>query len=410
MFYIYNEKEKKTLGQFFSYLRLNKDIATIDIYKDICSKKVYYEIEKGIPKQNDEYYDQILQRLNLNLYPIEQLSEWLNSYLPLLYHACEYMNQEEIQDLYTDYLQFFKDRKQYFVYEQYDQIFNYLFRYYKDSTYLNSEEIKDVFHLLPIIEEQLQILLIEVVSLSNWNYVGDYELFDEIFKWSEKFQDNVIVMYYQADQYKLKVKYLMALNIYEKIEKQSQDNPYRLIRALSGKFSIYKDIDKEKAEETIPLLLNIMKDKPLPNRTKKAQYYNIGMFYYLHKQYDQAKDYFRMSIKIKIDYANLLMLSSSCSEIGDELPDELDNFEGDMTRYVYVDYFKIKKQKPNEKELETFIMRKVMKELKKECFTEPAWNMFERELARLNKTTRNYALLNEYHHLKKKYCKDSYGS
>ena len=52
MFYIYNEKEKKTLGQFFSYLRLNKDIATIDIYKNICSKKVYYEIEKGIPKKN----------------------------------------------------------------------------------------------------------------------------------------------------------------------------------------------------------------------------------------------------------------------------------------------------------------------------------------------------------------------
>lgn len=408
MLHIYNEKEKKTLGQFFSYLRLNKDIATIDIYKNICSKKVYYEIEKGIPKQNDEYYDQILQRLNLNFYPIDPLSEWLNSYLPLLYHACEYMNQEEIQDLYTDYLQFFKDRKQYFVYEQYDQIFNYLFRYYKDSTYLNSEEIKDVFHLLPIIEEQLQILLIEVVSLSNWNYVGDYKLFDQIFKWCEKYQDNVILKYYQTYQYKLKTKYLIALNIYEEIEKQSKDNPYRLIRALSGKFSIYKDIDNDKAEETIPLLLNASNDKSLPNRTKKALYYNIGMFYYLHKQYDQAKDYFRMSIKIKKDYANLLMLSSSCSEIGDELPDELDDFEGDMTRYVYVDYFKIKKQKTNEKELESFIMRKVMKELKKECFTEPAWNMFERELARLNKITRNYALLNEYQHLKNKYCKDSY--
>ena len=408
MFYIYNEKEKKTLGQFFSYLRLNKDIATIDIYKNICSKKVYYEIEKGIPKQNDEYYDQILQRLNLNFYPIDSLSEWLNSYLPLLYHACEYMNQEEIQDLYTDYLQFFKDRKQYFVYEQYDQIFNYLFRYYKDSTYLNSEEIKDVFHLLPIIEEQLQILLIEVVSLSNWNYVGDYKLFDQIFKWCEKYQDNVILKYYQTYQYKLKTKYLIALNIYEEIEKQSKDNPYRLIRALSGKFSIYKDIDNDKAEEMIPLLLNILNDKSVSNRTKQVQYYNIGMFYYLHKQYDQAKDYFRMSIKIKKDYANLLMLSSSCSEIGDELPDELDDFEGDMTRYVYVDYFKIKKQKTNEKELESFIMRKVMKELKKECFTEPAWNMFERELARLNKITRNYALLNEYQHLKNKYCKDSY--
>lgn len=408
MFYIYNEKEKKTLGQFFSYLRLNKDIATIDIYKNICSKKVYYEIEKGIPKQNDEYYDQILQRLNLNFYPIDSLSEWLNSYLPLLYHACEYMNQEEIQDLYTDYLQFFKDRKQYFVYEQYDQIFNYLFRYYKDSTYLNSEEIKDVFHLLPIIEEQLQILLIEVVSLSNWNYVGDYKLFDEIFKWCEKYKENVIVMYYRASFCELKLQYIKALNIYEEIEKQSKDNPYRLIRALSGKFSIYKDIDNDKAEETIPLLLNASNDKSLPNRTKKALYYNIGMFYYLHKQYDQAKDYFRMSIKIKKDYANLLMLSSSCSEIGDELPDELDDFEGDMTRYVYVDYFKIKKQKTNEKELESFIMRKVMKELKKECFTEPAWNMFERELARLNKITRNYALLNEYQHLKNKYCKDSY--
>lgn len=408
MFYIYNEKEKKTLGQFFSYLRLNKDIATIDIYKNICSKKVYYEIEKGIPKQNDEYYDQILQRLNLNFYPIDPLSEWLNSYLPLLYHACEYMNQEEIQDLYTDYLQFFKDRKQYFVYEQYDQIFNYLFRYYKDSTYLNSEEIKDVFHLLPIIEEQLQILLIEVVSLSNWNYVGDYKLFDEIFKWCEKYKENVIVMYYRASFCELKLQYIKALNIYEEIEKQSKDNSYRLIRALSGKFSIYKDIDNDKAEETIPLLLNASNDKSLPNRTKKALYYNIGMFYYLHKQYDQAKDYFRMSIKIKKDYANLLMLSSSCSEIGDELPDELDDFEGDMTRYVYADYFKIKKQKTNEKELESFIMRKVMKELKKECFTEPAWNMFERELVRLNKITRNYALLNEYQHLKNKYCKDSY--
>ena len=408
MLHIYNEKEKKTLGQFFSYLRLNKDVATIDIYKNICSKKVYYEIEKGIPKQNDEYYDQILQRLNLNFYPIDPLSEWLNSYLPLLYHACEYMNQEEIQDLYTDYLQFFKDKKQYFVYEQYDQIFNYLFRYYKDSTYLNSEEIKDVFHLLPIIEEQLQILLIEVVSLSNWNYVGDYKLFDEIFKWCEKYKENVIVMYYRASFCELKLQYIKALNMYEEIEKQSKDNSYRLIRALSGKFSIYKDIDNDKAEETIPLLLNASNDKSLPNRTKKALYYNIGMFYYLHKQYDQAKDYFRMSIKIKKDYANLLMLSSSCSEIGDKLPDELDDFEGDMTRYVYVDYFKIKKQKTNEKELESFIMRKVMKELKKECFTEPAWNMFERELARLNKITRNYALLNEYQHLKNKYCKDSY--
>ena len=53
-------------------------------------------------------------------------------------------------------------------------------------------------------------------------------------------------------------------------------------------------------------------------------------------------------------------------------------------------------------------MRKVMKELKKECFTEPSWNMFERELVRLNKKTRNYSILNEYLNLKNMYCKDSY--
>lgn len=408
MFYIYNEKEKKTLGQFFSYLRLNKDIATIDIYKNICSKKVYYEIEKGIPKKNDEYYDQILQRLNLNFYPIDPLSEWLNSYLPLLYHACEYMNQEEIQDLYTDYLQFFKDRKQYFVYEQYDQIFNYLFRYYKDSTYLNSEEIKDVFHLLPIIEEQLQILLIEVVSLSNWNYVGDYKLFDQIFKWCEKYKENVIVMYYRASFYELKLQYIKALNIYEEIEKQSKDNPYRLIRALSGKFSIYKDIDNDKAEEMIPLLLNILNDKSVSNRTKQVQYYNIGMFYYLHKQYDQAKDYFRMSTEVNLNCANLLMLSATCCEIDEELPDALEDYIDNISRYVYIEYFKLKKHKSNEKELKSFIIRNVMKELKKECFTEPSWNMFERELVRLNKKTRNYSILNEYLNLKNMYCKDSY--
>ena len=102
------------------------------------------------------------------------------------------------------------------------------------------------------------------------------------------------------------------------------------------------------------------------------------------------------------------MLSATCCEIDEELPDALEDYIDNISRYVYIEYFKLKKHKSNEKELESFIMRNVMKELKKECFTEPSWNMFERELVRLNKKTRNYSILNEYLNLKNMYCKDSY--
>lgn len=394
---IYTKQEKERLGEIFKYLRITQNKSIIECTSTICSEYLIKEIEKGNIKSNDEIYDDLIKCYGYDFIEMTELFDWLNNYIPKIYHACDYMDEKQIDDLYNEYIHFFKNKESYIGYHQYYTLFKYLFSYYKDDSYIKKEEIEDGLKLIEVIENELKILLLEVMHVSNWNDVGDYELYDEIVNYVDKFKDNTIIKYYYACVQMSKYDVILKFKILNELQTQiEKTNLFRIYKVKYGIFVVNVDTNEKNALEMIYNFNEIIDNKLLSKKLRYNICYSIGNFYYMKKNYCDAYKYFKKSYKISQSNYSLLFYSECAIQIGNELSDDLLNYNNIQGDGIYTYYFRKIKEKSKYKELEKFIMKEVMKQLKKERFIEPFWTLFERELNRLNKITRNYSIMSKF--------------
>ena len=86
------------------------------------SKTTFAKMSRGEIVKSDRCYDEFLRFFNLSYVKIEDFERWLYEYLKRLDKALQYNNQEEIKQLYDEYINYLYNHKNEVIYEQYHYV------------------------------------------------------------------------------------------------------------------------------------------------------------------------------------------------------------------------------------------------------------------------------------------------
>ena len=392
---MYTNFEKEKLGKTFQYYRNKMNVKWQEISKKSKMSKTYYsKLSNGIIFDNNSIYDEFLDFFNLTFTKKDDFEIWLNQYLLNLIPALEQFDQSLIKKMNIEYQEELKEYKDSPIYNQYYQIFEHIFRYYHDNKYLNVQEIKEDILLIEngFAEEELVVFLLEVMYISNNNSIGNIKLRDQIINVIDKIDDKVLI-YIKAIDEKCKGRLNSALDYFEKsCVCWKNVSLYREVKSINGKFMIYSNIDDLKAINTICQLKNEVNSDNLPNSFKNSVNYNIGIYYFMKKKYEESYNCFYENI-IKYDgIKEMIFIGSICTHLQKELPECFTSIDYSNSNYKqYIDYYKMKKEGKTDTDLVDYIINVLMYEkLVHNEYAEPMWRIYEYELFEFMKKSKKH--------------------
>ena len=399
--FFYTDKQKEILGRIFKYHRKNDGITPWDYIREnnICAYDTYSKIEKGIVKTSYDFYDGLLKLYCLEFVSNPQLEQWLPEFITQLYQACILMDKAMIAELEAEMNRIMPPFTEYVIYHEYSMALKLVFIYYSDDEYLDDSKIIEAMNLLDIFSDETKILLLEVIAISNTNFVMDYELEKKIETLLVANQDNPIIGFYHALSLAKRLQGARALKIHRYLVDywNKKGVKYRSCKSLMGELMIYRNLDKEQAQKTITTLLDEMKDFQTNTSFINSVHYNIGVFYYTIGEFTKAMKHFQLVLESDIDYSTLFMLCLCSSHTNNSLPTVLDEcIFDDSALSCYLEYFAKKRSGVDISVLEDFLVSNILVHLKNERYLYPIWQFFEHEVFAIAKITRNYSKHRKY--------------
>ena len=399
--FFYTDKQKEILGRIFKYRRKHDGITPWDYIREnnICAYDTYSKIEKGVVKTSYDFYDGLLELYQLEFVSNPQLEQWLPAFITKLYHACILMDKEMIAKLAVEMNEIMIPFAEYVIYHEYNMALKLVFIYYNDDKYLDDSTIIEAMNLLDIFSDETKILLLEVIAISNTNFVMNYELEKRIEALLIVNRENPIIDFYHALALAKQLQGARALKIHRYLIDywNKEGVKYRTCKSLMGELMIYRNLDKELAQKTITILLDEMHELQPQTSFVKSVYYNIGVFYYTLGEFSKAMIHFQLVLESDIDYAALFMLCLCSSYTNTSLPTLLDECTfDDSALSCYLEYFAKKRRGTEISVLEDFLASNILVHLKKEKYLYPIWQFFEQEVFMLARMTRNYSKHRKY--------------
>ena len=151
-----------------------------------------------------------------------------------------------------------------------------------------------------------------------------------------------------------------------------------------------------------------MNSKNIPVQLIEAINYNIGMFQYFNKEYEESFHYFIENAEKFKSIKERIFIGAICTKLNKELPDIfLNNDYNDSSYKLYIDYFKLKKNGESDKDLIEFINNALYyQKLIDQVYYEPLWHIFENEMDYfLKKSRKHYDSYIEFKEKMDKTCK-----
>ena len=316
------------------------------------------------------------------------------SSIEALYEACEYLDVNAIQKVINDIRINLSNMKKYHLYSEYFVCIDYIQKHFVNDENLSKEELLKLIKYIKLWDNKLSSLLTEIVEKNNRNYLLDQEIFSLMKPFYN--QNDVISKYWYADNKKNEFNYAKALEIYEElgIYFQNRNNEIRNIQVKVSVFNIYRDIDHEKAEECTKEIWELAKSTKISKKSKNANYYNLGMYHYLNGNYKNAYECYSQAYNL-IPKEKTLLFVCACKR---RLEIKLEKFElnDGHVLYPYLRYFQMISLNTSEKELEEYIMNSLMKLLINDYYVQPFWAMYQYEIIKLSKITKNYSKVVTY--------------
>lgn len=409
---MYSNYEKEKIGKTFKYYKIIKNIKWDEIKeKSKMSKTTFAKMSRGQIVKSDRCYDEFLRFFDLSYVQIENFERWLYEYLKRLDKALEYNNQEEIKQLHEEYINCLDNHKNEVIYEQYYDAFHYIFKYYIENQYLSEKDINKLLIFIEsnLFEEIIQVYLLEIMYISNNNKIGSYSIKNELTKYIELYSHPILYQI-KANHEKCERRFQSALDIhYKQLQYwENTQNQYRKIKTLNGMFMIYKNIDDNKAKEIIDMLENTKNTSNIPMSLIKSINYNIGIYYYIHNNYEKAYHWFMGNIEPDEVNKELIFIGAICTYLNIDLPEVFLDINCMNSNYkLYIDYFKNKKKGKTDKDLIEFINETLYyQKLMNVEYYEPLWRIFENEMdSFLKKSRKNYDSYIEFKEKMDKVCK-----
>lgn len=386
----YSDREKRLLGRYFCFYRKKHHISLLQVYNaGICGHATVQDIEKGVIKKNDDYYDGLLHFYHLKYLMNDEDLQILEDRFEALYQVCEQFQSEKIDKEINSLFEICFSHQEMMIYREVIEVLNYLKKYYLDSKYLTRDEVLRVIPYINLFES-LGSLLLEVCEQSNIKKILDIKICNQLYPLAAE-KDDAIGRYWYARECEMKVNYIKALEIYKDLLKyyEREDNVLRKTRTLMDIHSIYRDVDQEKGKIYTSKLEDIVKDERLPVSMKKSVYYNLGMYYYLYEDYEKALKYYERSNELMNDEKNILFICACKSRLNQIICFDYSICEN-HSLYPCLKYYQLCAEGVPPVQLQQFILKEVMKRLKQEIYAEPLWTMYEYEMSRLCKKTRSY--------------------
>jgi len=396
----YSDKQKTMLGRIFKFYRKQKGITPWEYirFNNVCSDKTYADIENGYPKQSYECYDALIELYELKYIENKELSMWLDHITIDLFNACMVMNQRVIKEISLEVENRLKAYNEYVIFSEYYQMFLLVFKYYANERYLTSKEVDFSLSLMEIFDDEIKIILLEVVAVSNSNYLLEYDTDERIYELLKKYEENPVVNYYYAIYITRRSETLIAINIHGQLMYywKTENNDYRFCKSLLGKFNAMWNMS---IDYMLPIIeeLDILMTKLQSQLFIDSINYSVGAFYYTNGMFEKTIERFVLIDKIEKDHRVLLMICVCRTYMKTELPAELNVMELDDSLIdKYLKYFKMKLSNAEPTKLERYIMTELIKCLKMERFEHPLWRLFEQELLEFNTITKNYSIHRKY--------------
>ena len=156
---------------------------------------------------------------------------------------------------------------------------------------------------------------------------------------------------------------------------------------------IYKNIDNNKSMELIKEFEKIKMSDSISKTLLKSINYNIAMYYYVNNKYEEAYPIFIENIEKYHGVQDMILLGYICSKLNIELPKCYNEIDYSHSNYKeFIDFYKMKKQGRNDKELVDYIMSVLLYDkLAEDEYIEPMWTIFEFEMFKLlEKSKKHY--------------------
>ena len=403
----YSTETKKLMGEYFKWRRIIDGKSMRKVSADVnISYRTYRDIEHGIVKKNDDYYDDLQKYYFVNFDYDYKTYEECGALISNLYDAVENNQDDLVLELTHQIQSKISKYKNYVYYKELDISMGVIDKYYTNKEYVQIDKINDVINLMNLWNNHLSSILLEICERSNLNAHYSYEISDNLYK-NIVIRDSISKSWY-ARECVMHVNYVDALEHYKEIIEyfDIQKNVHRKIQAMTRVFEIYRDIDQQKAKSYVKELNAILVDKLVSNVLKKNICYSIGMFYYYQEDYENAIKYYRQSYSYGKRDVCLLFIYACESKINKL---QIEDFNPDKTfrHYPYIQYYEYKINAIGYNELETYLMSKLIPLLEKEIYKEPLWSMFEYELNQLVEKTRNYKNLRIYNEKMQHFTKNA---
>lgn len=399
----YSDEEKKLLGKYIRYYRCKHKIK-YDNFREsfVCGHQTLLEIEKGLVKKDDELYDRIMSFMKMEYHLNEDdfcfLKEWIDD----LFDACDFHDLNKIVLLEQQFYEKYQE-KCIFI-DDIKEILHLVHKFYIQYEMLESDEMKRCLDLCKVYDSKLNSIMIEMCARSNFVLVCDQSFDREIIK--RVHQNDRILKYWVAHYCLMEAKVLEAFKCYEEIYQEacSYHNHYKRIRVLMDMQAIARELDRSKAKKITNELIELMKNEEVPIDLQIAFLYNLGMYYYKNKNYEEAYNWFKKRYLCKSSFSALFLCFASASHLNKTLDfDYSDIFEESIPYPIFIRFFDLKNKKESELKLENFIFKEVIKELKSIHYYEPHWRIFEYEIEILCSKTRNYKNMKKFKELMNKY-------
>lgn len=384
------ETEKKRLGKLFDYYRISRGISIKQIEGEgLSAYSTFHYATKGKVIKNDEFYLNYLDYFGLSFKCKDNFEEWLSDYLIRLVHVFEYYEEDHFDELYHEMIQELAPYKNSVIYHEYMRVFEYLFSYYRNNTYMRLEEVNDCLVMIKtgIIEDELKILLLDLMFRSNNDFIGSYKLADKIKVWTLKFEYHPLMKYQMSFCEEYECHFLKALELLKDSLKifEKQQNKYWQIKCRLSIYGIYRNTDDSLAQEEAKKLLEMKRTHNMAQVLKKSINYNIGIDDYLNQKYDSAYELLMENIESYQSLNELLFVCSICSHKQMDYPKELCE-ENINTRYDadYLRYFLMVKEGESDDELVEYIMKRIIPDqLKYQKYYHPFWSLVEYEMEKI---------------------------
>lgn len=394
---IYSNETKKLMSHYFKYCRLKNNVLIKDIVKLIkCSYHTYKDIENGIIKKDDEYYDNLNNFYNINFNAnYDNYFKCLNE-VSKLYKTVETYNYNEIELTINKMNDLIDEYNEYPYYKELKITLNYINNHYINKKNLTIEEIYESITFMNLWNNELSSILVEICEKSNSVLHYDFNINNILYK-KINIRD-AISKYWYATECISNIEYIKGLNLFEELifYFDNEKNTERKLLVMLRKFGVYRDIEPSKALKIIPELDQMLEKEQISDKLRKNICFSIAMFYYLNQQFSKAIEYYKIAYTYQKRSVTLLYIYACASKINalDKTTIDKDRKQSNLNDYLI--YFELKAINHDYKELENYLMTTVLSLLMKDPYREPLWSMFEYELNELVKKSRNYKNLQIY--------------